>query len=145
MNHSLTHNGFSNHQTNKRQPNLRSRQHGRLPIVIISRTHLYHIRPDNRQPPQPVNDSQQFPRRPAARLGGASARSKRRIQYVNVHADVHPRVTDAGLDGGNDPVDPVLVDVPGGDDGEAAPLVVGAVAALDDGRAEAGVDGGVED
>lgn len=77
--------------------------------------------------------------------GGRPAWSKRRIEDVNVDADVNIRGPNSVLDRGDYRVDAVpggLVDIPGCDDVEAASLVVLHVSLFaDQGGADSDVDG----
>lgn len=67
------------------------------------------------------------------------------IQYVNVHADVDPRVPNSVLDPRDDAVCADLVDVSGSHHFEAAADVVANVTlAAGDWRSDAGVDRGVQ-
>lgn len=78
--------------------------------------------------------------------GGKLTRSERRVEHVDVNANVHQGVTDARLDPRYQPVGAEPVEVPGRDQREAAARVIPQVAPPpDQGPADAGVQGGVLD
>ncbi len=122
-----------------------------LCISIIRRRHLHNIRRHEVHPLQPPNDRPQLPRAPTPSLGRPCRRRKRRIQRIDIDAQIHRVLgADAVLDALDDALHAAgevvgrgVIYFAGLDDGEAAVAVVGVVGEAGEGGADAGVDVGV--
>lgn len=138
-------NRLPHHQRQQTMHHLRRRQHRRLPRIIVRRRHLDHIRSYKLQTTQPINHAQQLPRRPPANLGRPRRRRERRIQHVNIHANIHLCAPYSLLNRIHHALNANAIDIPGAHDAEPAARVVGEIVlcAPVERTAHARVDGAV--
>ncbi len=132
------------HQSHHLKQDVRRRHRRQLGIRIVRRRHLDNVRAHEIHPLQPPDDRPQLPRAPPARLRRPRRGRERRIQGIDVDAQVDGVVRpDAIADRLDDARCADGVDVPRLDAAEATIAVVGVVAQPGQGGADPGVDVGV--